>query len=54
MTHPPVRVQTGRMPMKIYERVLPDGRVLYAYPLTFNRGRLSIGPAGAGFVDSSW
>ena len=54
MTHLLMKTQTGRMPMEIYERVVPDGRVLYAYPLTFNRGRLSIGPAGAGFVDNSW
>jgi len=35
-------------------RLLPDGREIVVYPLTYGRARLVIGPAGAGWVDDEW
>lgn len=42
--------------MMLHERILPDGRQLSVYPLTFNRGRLSVGQIGVWVidVDDSW
>lgn len=38
-----------------FRRVLPDGRVLDVWPLTFGRSRLHIGrEAGTMFYDDSW
>lgn len=42
-------------PKPQYRRVLPDGRVLDVWPLTFGRSRLHIGPEVDGmFYDDSW
>ena len=38
----------------IAERVLPDGRGLWVYPLTFGRARLVIGPVGEDWYDDAW
>jgi hypothetical protein len=35
-------------------RLLPDGRELVVYPLTYGRARLVVGPAGSMFYDNSW
>jgi len=36
------------------QRVLPDGRGLWVYPLTFGRARLGVGPLGSGVMDDVW
>jgi hypothetical protein len=36
------------------QRFLPDGRELVVYRLTFGRARLSVGPAGAAWLDDGW
>lgn len=36
------------------ERLLPDGRELVVYPLTYMRARLVIGQAGAPTYDDGW
>jgi hypothetical protein len=38
----------------IAEKTLPDGRVAVVHPLTFDRARISVGPAGAAWFDDSW
>lgn len=35
-------------------RLLPDGRLLAVYPLTFGRGRLGVGPAGESHFTDEW
>lgn len=35
-------------------RDLLDGRTLMAYPITFGRARLSIGPTGGFAYDDTW
>ena len=41
-------------PGSLANRLLPDGRELVVYPLTYGRARLVIGPAGEGWHDDSW
>jgi hypothetical protein len=36
------------------QRLLPDGRELVVYPLTYHRARLVIGEAGSPFIDDGW
>ena len=36
------------------KKLLPDGRELVVYPLTYGRARLVVGPAGAPFYDDAW
>jgi len=35
-------------------RLLPDGRELVVYPLTYGRARLVVGPAGAAWYADAW
>ncbi len=35
-------------------KILPDGRGLWVYPLTFGRARLVVGPVGEDFYDDGW
>lgn len=35
-------------------KLLPDGRELVVYPLTYGRARLVVGPAGEPFYDDAW
>lgn len=36
------------------DRVLPDGRGAWIYPLTFGRARLCVGAVGEDFYDDHW
>ena len=38
----------------LFEKDLPDGRVIFAVPLTFNRARLQIGSPDAMGPDDGW
>lgn len=35
-------------------KLLPDGRELTIYPLTYGRARLVVGPPGEPFYDDGW
>lgn len=35
-------------------KILPDGRGVWIYPLTFGRARLVVGEAGSAFYSDGW
>lgn len=35
-------------------RLLPDGREVTVYPLTYGRARLVVGPPNSDFYDDGW
>lgn len=35
-------------------KILPDGRGVWIYPLTFGRARIVVGPIGDSFYSDSW
>lgn len=41
-------------PGALADRLMPDGRELVVYPLTFGRARLVIGTPDSGVYDDSW
>lgn len=38
----------------IAKKELPDGREVFVFPLTFDRARLGVGPAGIPAFDDVW